>query len=876
MIIAWIEATKNWLSWGAIILLVGSLLLLFVFLIIILMKTRMQGVAILPVAGYARALWSNSRASLNDLGKALWSTIKRDPKAFNHWIDAYSIARNPEWPAKQVYESLVQKEFSSKRNPRKYGGHSKSAAAELEQAFLDVTASIDPSRLWHLADDDKKLAYMLELMIRDTHQRIEWTKLCSDSTRRICKGLLNDTRCSEEFRLDRENYKSHYRGVPLLYKQRTSHLDYGTNIGTIKKLMPEYQSTKVPKYQSPSESQYKTTIVGSHAKKILSCLVSEFLDFNLLFQHRDFSRSDFDKGDFCWTLIWGPAGFGKTRLAIEVLKSADFAWRKCNPGTPLPSHFGIVDIPDQGKRQFDDSAIGESESRQFFFSKEFQDWNPTEPVILVLDYGSHYGDLHGILRQLYNKAKMSEWPIRLIILDRDNKTDNIWQALKGVEQDDLLHHYFYPHSLDDAKGAARGIELKPLSMEDGIQIVRDRISTKDSSATDCSDEYIKELLIRVADSVEDGEPSFIRPLFAAMVGEMLDFGEARDDAGHPDIFELLDTLIARTRNRYWFPTSGKTGKAFDSDRYENLLALSTFCRGLRQTEAEEAAPISALRLPEKLNLIQYIRLAITPPVDSEGYPRLGFLEPDYIGEWFVLYRLGIFEQFSTMPRAKDKPDRLPFLNKGWEYGGERVLQFLRHCHQNFPDQLRDAKYLLPNPGIRTGLVCQLMETIIRDWRWTLNNTPLAAGGSTTDSHREYVKSAEAALGALVGHIQGEELTGVDQERVANAYRHLHFMKAWLITPSMQRERDDEFANVEVRDGVDSNISDSILHSQPKVIRPARIAFSVAASKNSSVVDETEVGSSHLDSEGEEGLQGRPMISKEQAESMGSWRIDRKL
>jgi len=254
-----------------------------------------------------------------------------------------------------------------------------------------------------------------------------------------------------------------------------------------------------------------------------------------------------------------------------------------------------------------------------------------------------------------------------------------------------------------------GIELPTLSDQDVVTIIKNRI-TRPLTPIE-TDSW---LLQRLNDLTRPGEgKQERRPLFAAMLGNALNMQESKANEAYLDGVkridkrkELIELLINRDRHNYWFKNEHSPAPNAHS-KYENLLALCTFTRGLSLEVLDELSQQGVKLLPT----FQEFDANIYRLMASNNKDRfnLGFLQPDFIGEYFVLDHL----------RSQSRGAREELIELAWQYGKKEAAQFVRLCHQNHPDLVFQQQYLLPAPGQHLEYVASLLRDILHDWRGSL-------------------------------------------------------------------------------------------------------------------------------------------------------------
>lgn len=297
---------------------------------------------------------------------------------------------------------------------------------------------------------------------------------------------------------------------------------------------------------------------------------------------------------FCWWLVTGPGGLGKSRLALELCLQRSADWRA-----------GFL----RRESAFDN----------------WEAWQPEAKTLIVVDYvGGQVERARRIITTLRDREADIDAPVRLLLLERRAEGQEWWRQFitpdaTGAE---IKESCFDP--------GATPLTLGPLIDDDlwtTVRVILDRAGADipDREAT------LKGLL--------EIDPER-RPLFAALAGDALAAG--RSTRGW-DRARLLEDVLGRERQQMW-PANIAPAEV-------NLLALATMCGGLPVAEAERAAHSSHLPagfLPEfdpdaaggGFSPSRYVTMVGRAlENDASGASVLPPLEPDIVGEFFVLRHL---------------------------------------------------------------------------------------------------------------------------------------------------------------------------------------------------------------------------------------------
>ena len=275
---------------------------------------------------------------------------------------------------------------------------------------------------------------------------------------------------------------------------------------------------------------------------------------------------------FRWWLIHGPAGCGKSRLALELCLRRGGSWRV--GFLPYEHTAGDVDR-----------------------------WIPDEQILLVADYASgqeRAKELGRTIRDLSRRAGDFPFPVRLLLLERD--AGDWWLDRLRESGGDRLE--------TDRNSHEEPMALGGLS-DGGLRRVM--------QAFDLTEARTADLLPVLREMDPEG-----RPLFAALMADAVAGGRPRSQLWRAKE-DLIGDVLDREEERFWKP-AGITNA--DKD----LLALATLCGGIGLTDLNA--------LPQDRGLLDghdAKRYRVMSGRDASE--RLAPLEPDILGEWFVLHHL---------------------------------------------------------------------------------------------------------------------------------------------------------------------------------------------------------------------------------------------
>ena len=285
-----------------------------------------------------------------------------------------------------------------------------------------------------------------------------------------------------------------------------------------------------------------------------------------------FLRSD---RPFAWWLWTGPAGAGKSRLAVELCRAMSGPW-----------HAGFL-------RELDQAQLG--------------DLQALCPTLVVVDYAAQRSAWlsEAIVRLTQRRHGV---PVRILVLERAASGPwwDTFQRLNRTEESRLV----------DAAAYALPRELGGLSRDQIRALIRDVAGHAGTSPTTTDIEDI-------ADRAELIDPAG-RPLFAVIAA--LDWLDGGDPGGG------RDTALRRLRVRMDAQTAERLAGSMPPSRARNLRTLATVLGGIPAAQYEQI--LHRLQPPPGLLpgvFDDYHRVLLSEL--TEG------VRPDILGELYVLDRL---------------------------------------------------------------------------------------------------------------------------------------------------------------------------------------------------------------------------------------------
>jgi len=283
-----------------------------------------------------------------------------------------------------------------------------------------------------------------------------------------------------------------------------------------------------------------------------------------------------DKKPFMWCALIGSGGMGKSRLSLEFCLRNAGLWRVGF----LPAKHGFT---------------------------HWADWQPDQPTLIIVDYASGRAkELNSIITSLQGRMQEFEWPVRIIILEREAQ-GNWWDDFIGTGSD--------KYAIQEVK-YKEPLELKPMSKDDIWNMMCFVINEYNRPIPD------KQETLKTLGKID---PEY-RPLFAVMAAEAIAIGE---DIRAWDKTRLLEEWLKREEEKVWKPAN-----VTPVDKH--LLALATMVGGFPKEKLKERH--DKVQLPEldRFSENHFDKKRFESITGQEINDTIPPLEPDIIGEFFVL------------------------------------------------------------------------------------------------------------------------------------------------------------------------------------------------------------------------------------------------
>ncbi|MCH7753086.1 MAG: hypothetical protein IH898_13160, partial [Planctomycetes bacterium] len=364
-----------------------------------------------------------------------------------------------------------------------------------------------------------------------------------------------------------------------------------------------------------------------------------------------------DKRPFSWDLWTGPAGAGKSRLALQLCRRFESTW-----------NVGFYDW-------------------QYHSQVRWDIWTPNRDTLMVFDYvAEHATEIGQIVRSLADR----NWPggrrVRALLLEREILRSKAGATemqsdpqltplpawldlfLKEGRQAGAKFRLSHAHkNLDRPERPIEGVSIAALG-----EILQEDADLEDHPLEEA--ELVRRLALIV--TIDPRR----RPLFAAMTAEVLREG---GDVAPWSVDSLVQHVLQRERDR-WNKALTSSGLESNSQQapWLRLACLSTICGSL-QSERLDAALADPLASKSGLpSATAWVDGTVYRLLVSGGGSRDALkLEPDILGEAFVLWQLD-----------GDSMIVDSLIALAWKRG---VGDFIGRAAHNFPEHSMIDQFLRP-------------------------------------------------------------------------------------------------------------------------------------------------------------------------------------
>lgn len=373
---------------------------------------------------------------------------------------------------------------------------------------------------------------------------------------------------------------------------------------------------------------------------------------------------------FKWLQLSGVGGQGKSRLAFDLVSEVTSTWFS---GFLLENELSA-------------------------FKTHWKEWQPTRPTLIVIDYIlGHEPNVKEAFQILAKRSEEFDKPVRLLLVERqrwdrgglirkpmsqiDRNLELELSTMSGKAEWFLALCHNTPEGSDSVLSSTRFedgvIELETLSADHLVTITR-RIAESENKEITLDDEKIKVYLDQIDRSG--------RPLFAYLLGQALSAGKFQADWDQND---LLSYTVARDYDKRWSHVfEGSPPLVGEDTPAMRLAVLATMV---------ERIEIKSINWPDKWQgFDRKDRRGALALVDGPmGHDAriigvLPGLQPDILGEWFVLSCLAEEMNLQTLTQL------------AWSTAPNKMAAFLQRCTQDFPHREEVFQLLEIEPNHAEG------------------------------------------------------------------------------------------------------------------------------------------------------------------------------
>ncbi len=343
---------------------------------------------------------------------------------------------------------------------------------------------------------------------------------------------------------------------------------------------------------------------------------------------------------FSWWLVTGGGGAGKSRLALEICD-------RCDSGEII-----------YGGRRWNAAFLDKTQDVN---ASGAAIWNPPGPTLIVIDYVLSRALKVRELVKAFGGRDDLEHPVRFLLLEREEGI--------AFEKDFLSESQTDRGAVKPSRWRDGSLNLNDADPDIAWQLFEAFVRNNGGAAQHVEkDEFYQHL--RRIDSLQ-------RPLSGLLLADTVIRGQRLGAFGSLD--QLLRALIAVERERWPHDRTLDPPKPLIRPEVEEpALALSTMVRGYEREHSPRLIP----------KAIEVMRAVKTEPLNRLGLAHergdakdrkitIGWVEPDIIGEYFVL---------EVASRREDAIDVLAFpwlAEAAWTLDGASMLDFARRARQNF-------------------------------------------------------------------------------------------------------------------------------------------------------------------------------------------------
>ena len=297
-------------------------------------------------------------------------------------------------------------------------------------------------------------------------------------------------------------------------------------------------------------------------------------------------------------------------------------------------------------------------------ASDWQQWEPEQDTLIIIDYASaRPDDVRAILDALHLKRDQFAWRVRVLLIER---------AAEGPWWDTVSGTGSSQGATAEIRYDSEVLEVSELAPDELWEIVEAVFHRAGKTSTPPRDETLAGL-----SEIDSGG----RPLFAALTAAAL---AENENIRTWDRNDLLGHILAREKKRW------QDNHFSEADK--NLLALATMTGGLRLADIEYAALVDAVGAPPTYDPQHQALMT-----GRDGTEALGPLEPDIVGEFFVLEHLKPAYVGDTSRAAR-------FRKAAWTQSPLGTAVFLDRCGRDFTDHESLSLIVETPPPTAIGII----------------------------------------------------------------------------------------------------------------------------------------------------------------------------
>ena len=403
-----------------------------------------------------------------------------------------------------------------------------------------------------------------------------------------------------------------------------------------------------------------------------------------------------------WTIVSGAAGTGKNRLVAELVGRVRDPFAPDNSVVPAGQwRAGFVRRPEDWLVKTDHAAR----------------WVPAADTLLVIDYASDLSpkplaDFLAHLDQSQKKFQSVGFKYRVVLIDRARpreKQIGLLERLNDSRAEQLLWE-------------SKSLELNPVGTSDAVQIAQ-------SAAGGRWNKGFAEL----AGNAFVQDPDLARPLFAFLLGDAIRSG---DTPGELNPVTVSKAALKRAFHGVQGPFSSEA---------KMLLVAATVGQGIPLPALTDEVALQALTgksLAADGDLEQLQDQLRRLAVINQG-ELVAPLEPDFLGELFVLERL------LELPEARGQIRVEALMACAWKNGKDPSAFLIRFAN----DALKRTKQISDSFNVPVTRVTKLVDAILKSGLGRANYSFLRGQSAALIAYAAARNSRQDLVDEIIGGLK---------------------------------------------------------------------------------------------------------------------------